>query len=85
VHGNTIRSVGLNAPELGGDTHCWSERMPAARAMWCLRQIIRTGDDIDLLLMDCSCRPGIEASQPSRTTAILAALHNTAEAVPRSF
>ena len=35
----------------------------AARATWRLRQIIRTGDDIDLQLVECSCRPGTEGTR----------------------
>ena len=57
VHGKTIRLVGFDAPELGGHAHCGIERMLAARATSRLRQIIRTGDAIDLQLIDCSCRP----------------------------
>jgi endonuclease YncB( thermonuclease family) len=63
VHGRTIRLVGFDAPELGGHAHCGLERMLAARAASRLRQIIRTGDDIDLQIIDCSCRPGTEGTR----------------------
>jgi micrococcal nuclease len=35
----------------------------AARATSRLRQILRTGDDIDLQVVDCSCRPGTEGTR----------------------
>jgi endonuclease YncB( thermonuclease family) len=58
VRGQRIRLVGFDAPELGGHAHCGLERMLAARATSRLRQLIRTGGDLDLKLIACSCRPG---------------------------
>jgi hypothetical protein len=55
--------VGFDAPELGHHAHCGLERMLAARATSRLRQIPRTGDDIDLQVVDCSCRPGTEGTR----------------------
>jgi len=63
VHGKTIRLVGFDAPELGSHAHCGIERMLAARATSRLRQIMRTADDIDLQMVDCSCRPGTEGTR----------------------
>jgi hypothetical protein len=34
--------------------------MLAARATSHLRQVIRTGGDLDLMMVPCSCRPGTE-------------------------
>jgi endonuclease YncB( thermonuclease family) len=53
-----IRLVGFDAPELGDHAHCGLERMLAARATSRLRQMIQNSDDIDLQIVDCSCRPG---------------------------
>jgi hypothetical protein len=64
---------------LGSHVHCGIERMLAALATSRLRQIIRTGDDIDRQLVR------VEASRSSRTTAILVALHSTTEVVAHSF
>jgi endonuclease YncB( thermonuclease family) len=63
VSGKTIHLVDFEAPELGRHAHCGLERMLAARATSRLRQIIRTGDDIDLQLIECSCRPGTEGTR----------------------
>jgi len=60
LHGKRIRLVGFDAPELGGQAHCGLERMLAARATLRLRQLVRTGGDLDLKLIPCSCRPGFE-------------------------
>jgi endonuclease YncB( thermonuclease family) len=60
--GKRIRLVGFDAPELGGHAHCGLERMLAARATSRLRQIIRSSDDIDLQIVECSCRPGTEGT-----------------------
>jgi hypothetical protein len=38
------------------------ERMLAARATSRLRQMIKPGDDIDLQIFVCSCRPGTEGT-----------------------
>jgi endonuclease YncB( thermonuclease family) len=62
VQGKRIRLVGFDAPELGGHAHCGLERMLAARATSRLRQLIRTGGNLDLKLIPCSCRPGTEAT-----------------------
>jgi endonuclease YncB( thermonuclease family) len=62
VHGMRIRLVGFDAPELGRHAHCGSERMLAARATSRLRQLVRTGGDLDLKLIACSCRPGTEGT-----------------------
>jgi endonuclease YncB( thermonuclease family) len=56
--GKRIRLVGFDAPELGDHAHCGLERMLAARATSRLRQMIQLSDDIDLQIVDCSCRPG---------------------------
>jgi endonuclease YncB( thermonuclease family) len=62
VQGKRIRLVGFDAPELGGHAHCGLERMLAARATSRLRQLIRTGGNLDLKLIPCSCRPGTEVT-----------------------
>jgi endonuclease YncB( thermonuclease family) len=62
VQGKRIRLVGFDAPELGGHAHCGLERMLAARAASRLRQLIRTGNAVDLKLIACSCRPGTEGT-----------------------
>ena len=56
--GKRVRLVGFDAPELGGHAHCGLERMLAARATSRLRQLIQLSNDIDLQIVDCSCRPG---------------------------
>jgi endonuclease YncB( thermonuclease family) len=58
--GKRIRLVGFDAPELGGHAHCGLERMLAARATSRLRQMIKLSADIDLQIVECSCRPGTE-------------------------
>jgi endonuclease YncB( thermonuclease family) len=58
VHGKHIRLVGFDAPELGEHAHCRLERMLAARATSRLWQMIQNSGDIDLQIVDCSCRPG---------------------------
>ncbi|HMA70331.1 MAG TPA: thermonuclease family protein [Xanthobacteraceae bacterium] len=63
VDGKTIRLVDYEAPELGRQAHCGLERMLAARATSRLRQIIRTSDNLDLQLFDCTCRPGTEGTR----------------------
>jgi endonuclease YncB( thermonuclease family) len=60
--GKRIRLVGFDAPELGGHTRCSLERTLAARATSRLRQMIKMSDDIDLQIVDCSCRPGTEGT-----------------------
>jgi endonuclease YncB( thermonuclease family) len=60
--GKRIRLVGFDAPELGGHAHSGLERMLAARATSRLRQMIRNSEDIDLQIVDCSCRPGTEGT-----------------------
>jgi endonuclease YncB( thermonuclease family) len=60
--GKRIRLVGFDAPELGGHAHCGLERMLAARATSRLRQMIKLRDDIDLQIVECSCRPGTEGT-----------------------
>jgi endonuclease YncB( thermonuclease family) len=62
VQGKRIRLVGFDAPELGGHAHCGLERMLAARATSRLRQLIQTGNAVDLKLIACSCRPGTEGT-----------------------
>jgi endonuclease YncB( thermonuclease family) len=56
--GKRIRLVGFDTPELGEHAHCGLERMLAARATSRLRQMIQLSDDIDLQIVECSCRPG---------------------------
>jgi endonuclease YncB( thermonuclease family) len=60
--GKRIRLVGFDAPELGQHAHCGVERMLAARATSRLRQLIQNSKDIDLQVVDCSCRPGTEGT-----------------------
>jgi endonuclease YncB( thermonuclease family) len=55
--GKRIRLAGFDAPELGDHAHCGLERMLAARATSRLRQMIQLSNDIDLQIVDCSCRP----------------------------
>jgi hypothetical protein len=63
VHGKRIRLVGFDAPEFGDHAHCGLERMLAARATSRLRQMIKLSDDIDLQIVECSCRPGTEVTR----------------------
>jgi endonuclease YncB( thermonuclease family) len=58
ARGKRIRLVGFDAPELGEHAHCGLERVLAARATSRLRQMIQLSSDIDLQIVDCSCRPG---------------------------
>jgi endonuclease YncB( thermonuclease family) len=60
--GKRIRLVGFDAPELGAHARCGLERMLAARATSRLRQMIKLSDDIDLQIVECSCRPGTEGT-----------------------
>jgi endonuclease YncB( thermonuclease family) len=60
VHGKRIRLIDFDAPELGGQARCGLERMLAARATSRLRQMIRNSEDIELQIVECSCRPGTE-------------------------
>jgi endonuclease YncB( thermonuclease family) len=62
IQGKRIRLIDFDAPELGGHAHCAVERMLAARATSRLRQMIQIGQDIDLQLVECSCRPGTEGT-----------------------
>ena len=64
VRGKRIRLIDFDAPELGGQAHCGLERMLAARATSRLRQMIQLSDDIDLQIVECSCRPGTEGTMP---------------------
>ena len=68
VAGRTVRLVGFDAPELGSRAHCGLERILAARATSRLRQLVRTGGDLDLKLIPCSCRPGTEGRWPATMT-----------------
>jgi endonuclease YncB( thermonuclease family) len=63
VHGQRIRLIDFDAPGLGGHAHCGLERMLAARATSRLRQVIQRSTDIDLQIVDCSCRPGTEGTR----------------------
>src|ERR1700722_17854526 len=63
--GKRIRLVGFDAPELGDHAHCGLERMLAARATSRLRQMIQLSNDIDLQIVDCSCRPGTAGTMSS--------------------
>ena len=63
VHGQRIRLIDFDAPELGGHAHCGLERMLAARATSRLRQMIQLSTDIDLQSVDCSWRPGTEGTR----------------------
>jgi endonuclease YncB( thermonuclease family) len=62
VHGKRIRLIDFDAPELGHHAHCGIERMLAARAASRLRQMITIGQDIDLQIVECSCRSGAEGT-----------------------
>jgi endonuclease YncB( thermonuclease family) len=61
--GKRIRLVGFDAPELGQQARCGLERMLAARAASRLRQMISRADDIDLQIVECSCRIGTEGTK----------------------
>jgi hypothetical protein len=63
VHGQRIRLIDFDAPELEGHAHCGLERMLAARATSRSRQMIQRSTDIDLQIVDCSCRPGTEGTR----------------------
>jgi endonuclease YncB( thermonuclease family) len=63
VQGKRIRLIDFDAPELGQHAHCAIERMLAARAASRLRQIVKAGEDIDLQVVECSCRPGTEGTR----------------------
>jgi endonuclease YncB( thermonuclease family) len=60
--GKRIRLVGFDTPELGDQAHCGLERMLAARATSRLRQMVQLSNDIDLQIVECSCRPGTEGT-----------------------
>jgi endonuclease YncB( thermonuclease family) len=62
VGGKTVRLVGFDAPELGRKAHCGLDRVLAARAASRLRKVVRTGGDLDLKIISCSCRPGTEGT-----------------------
>jgi endonuclease YncB( thermonuclease family) len=63
VQGKRIRLIDFDAPELGGHAHCAIERMLAARATSRLRQMIQISEDIDLQIVQCSCRSGTEGTR----------------------
>jgi len=63
VQGKTIRLVDFEAPELCRRAHCGLERMLATRTTSRLRQIIRTSDNLDFQLVDCTCRPETEGTR----------------------
>jgi endonuclease YncB( thermonuclease family) len=56
--GKRVHLIGFDAPELGEHGRCGLERMLAAHATSRLRQKIQMSSDIDLQIVDCSCRPG---------------------------
>jgi len=62
VHGQVIHIIGIDAPKLGQKAHCGLERMLAARATSRLRQIVRSGERIEVEKVACSCRPGMDGS-----------------------
>jgi endonuclease YncB( thermonuclease family) len=63
VRGRTIRLIDFDVPELGAGARCAIERMLAPRAASRLRQLIRSADDIDLKVVECSCPPGAEGTR----------------------
>ena len=62
IHRQRVRLMGFDAPELDDRARCTIERMLATRAAARLRQIIRRGDNIDLRMVACACRPGTEGT-----------------------
>jgi len=58
----TVRLVGLNAPETGSQAMCERERTLAAAATRRLRQLV-AGGGVDLQRVACACRPGTEGTQ----------------------
>ena len=62
VHGQVIQIIGIDTPKLGQKAHCGLERMLAARATSRLRQIMRSGERIEVDKVACSCRPGTDGS-----------------------
>src|SRR5258708_15621366 len=58
VHGQVIHIIGIDTPKLGQKAHCGLERMLAARATSRLRQILRSGERIEVEKVAFSCRPG---------------------------
>jgi hypothetical protein len=62
VHGQLIHIVGIETRKLGQKAHCGLERMLAARATSRLRQIVRSGERIEVEKVACSCRPGTDGS-----------------------
>ena len=62
VHGEMVHIVGIDAPKLGRAAHCGVERMLAARAASRLRQIIRSGERVEVEGVACSCRPGMDGA-----------------------
>src|SRR5215470_18103715 len=62
VHGDVIHIVGIDTPKLGQKAHCGLERMLAARATSRLRQIVRSGERIEVEKVACSCRLGADDS-----------------------
>jgi len=57
-----IHIIGVDTPKLGQKAHCGLERVLAARAMSRLRQIVRSGERIEVEKVACSCRPGTDGS-----------------------
>jgi len=57
----TIRLVGLNAPETGSQAMCERERTLGAAATRRLRQLV-AGGGVDLQRVACTCRPGTEGT-----------------------
>ena len=49
-----IHIIGIDTPKLGQKAHCGLERMLAARAMSRLRQIVRSGERIEVEKEACS-------------------------------
>ena len=62
IRGERIRLLDFDSPELGAHAHCAIERMLAARSVSRLRQIINTGEEIDLQIVECSCPSGTEGT-----------------------
>jgi hypothetical protein len=58
--GKRIRLVGFDGPDSAATQAL--ERMLAARATSRLRQMIKLSDEIDLQIVECSCRPGTEGT-----------------------
>ena len=58
LRGQTFRLVGFNTPETGDNARCSRENDLGHRATARLQSLIRTASEVELMPVQCSCRPG---------------------------